>query len=344
MAALVLVDVAVLAPIGVRWLPADRLADSAWLGIVMAAGLVAGRLILATRPSITVARPVRSLGVVAAVAALSVVGGTLSLWPRASLWPSHDPTVRGLRLDALWADLRAAPPGRVLFVRSSVPLVFGRGEWWRPHSHLPALTPLASGRTIVNGTFTHPSPVAALLYRGSPAPGPVTTLVERLDGHSLFGRPLETLGDGGTDHLARLGVSVVVALDEDAPRLRALHDSATFRPRPALGPFLSWWRSTPVSSPVAVGPGRWVVALDGDPGTWVSARVMAYPLWQAWRDGERLATRRGPAWDLEVRLNAGGGPVELVYGAGSIEGLGVALSGLAAALWVALARPGRRSR
>src|SRR5207237_721319 len=87
---------------------------------------------------------------------------------------------------------RRLTPGRVLFVRSSVPLVYGT-EWWRPHTHVTALTPIAGARPIVNGTFTHPSAVAALVYRGSAGRGAITTLVERLDGESLFGRRLDAL-------------------------------------------------------------------------------------------------------------------------------------------------------
>ena len=118
--------------------------------------------------------------------------GTLAVWAKPGAWPSYPPTERGLRLPALWAALRTAPAGRVLFVRSGVPLVYGR-DWWRPHTHITALTPLRAGRAIVNGTFTHPSPVAALVYRGATQGGAITELVERLDGRSLFGQPLDSL-------------------------------------------------------------------------------------------------------------------------------------------------------
>jgi hypothetical protein len=345
MIAVVALDAVVLARLHIRWLPADRLADSAWLGVVLAAGLaIGGRLVHGNGPRV-IGPPVRSVAAVTGLALLSLAGTTLTLWPGGSPWPSRDETVRGLRLADLWADLRRAPPGRVLFVRSSIPLVFGDGEWWRPHTHIAALTPLASGRAILNGTFTHPSPVAALLYRGSPAPGPITTLVEQLDGRTLFGLPLDALGDGSLDLLSRLAVSVIVGLDEDAPRLHGLETDPAFRRRPPLGPFLSWWRSSPTPAPPApAGPGRWTVTLEGEPGAWVPARVTDYPLWQAWRGGERLATRRGPAWDLEVRLNDAHGPVELMYRAGWAERAGVTVSGLAAAGWLVAALGSRRRR
>ena len=40
--------------------------------------------------------------------------------------------------------------GRVLFVRSGVSLDW-RPEWWRPHTHIGALTPMRAGRAIVGG-------------------------------------------------------------------------------------------------------------------------------------------------------------------------------------------------
>jgi hypothetical protein len=56
-----------------------------------------------------------------------------------------------------------------------------------------ALAPVFSGRAIVNGTFTHPSPIAALAYRGDAGPEPITRLVEQLDGVSLFVSALDAL-------------------------------------------------------------------------------------------------------------------------------------------------------
>src|SRR5262249_56210235 len=114
----------------------------------------------------------------------------------------------------------------VLLVRSAVPLVYGSGErheWYRPHTHVTALAPVFSGRAIVNGTFTHPSPIAALVYRGDAGPGAITRLVEQLDGMSLFGRALDALDAETFNRYAdRLGIGLVVAIDEDAGHPRAL--------------------------------------------------------------------------------------------------------------------------
>ena len=260
------------------------------------------------------------------------LAGALALWPLSGQWPSLPAVERGLGLNGLWAALREAPEGRVLFLRSAVPLVYGP-QWWRPHTHVTALVPLHTGRGIVHGTFTHPSPIAALVYRGDAGGRPITVLTEQLDGRTLFGRPLDALDAAEIEGYAdRLGVSVVVGLDEDAPRLAGLD---TFMARRAqIGPFLLWQRRA-VALPVNVGPGRWEIRPEGAPDQWVAARTTYYPLWRAEREGTALPTRRGPFWDLEVRLSPGTGPVTLVYAAGWAEIAGVTSSLAGLALWSA---------
>ena len=234
-------DALVIEPLGFRWLPADRLLDGVKLALVLggAAG-IAWALWLALRRSAHRAQAA-GLAATAGLLALGIVGGgepTLTLWPRPNDWPKLEETARGLRLPELWAQLRAAPPGRILFVRSAVPLRFGR-EWWRPHTHITALTPMFTGREIINGTFTHPSPVAGLIYTGSADNRPITRLVEQLDGNTLFGRPLETLTPAVFDPLAeRLGISTVVALEEDRGHLPFVETNPRFSSPRQAGPFL----------------------------------------------------------------------------------------------------------
>ena len=248
-----------------------------------------------------------------------------------------------MRLGDLWHTLRRAPEGRVLFVRSGVPLVFG-ADWWRPHTHVTALTPSNAGREIVNGTFTHPSPIAALVYRGDSGPDAIRTLVERLDGVSLFGRPLDSL-DAATfaRYADRLAVSAVVALDLDLPRLAWLDASPTFERRGPPGFFVVWTRRDALAVAREVAPGRWRVELAGAPGTWAPARLAYYPLWRATHGGTELETRRGELGDLEVKVPPGGaGPVELSYAPGAPELAGVALSALGLCVCLAATRAGRR--
>ena len=336
--AVVLVDAFVLEPIGLRWLPSDRLMDAVWLGVVLAGTLGAAGIHGQNSPSGWPRWLRRRQDVPAGIAVMLLIvlltlrDSTLLLWPRASAWPDYPSVVRGLRMDALWRTLKAAPPGRVLFVRSGVPLVYGT-DWWRSHSHITALTPRESGREILNGTFTHPSPVAALVYRGDAGRGAITTLVERLDGVSLFGRPLESL-DAATlnEHARRLRVSTIVALEDDLPRLPALADNSAFPTRRALPPFVVWMGER-VPLPQVSGPGRWRVVLDGAPGEWASAGVTYYPLWRAASVGRALDTRRGAAGDLEVRAPATG-VVELAYGPGGPEIAGLVVTVLGLLLWL----------
>lgn len=337
-------DALLLEPLGVRLLPADRVADGAWMAVLLAAGLAAGRGLLVLdaaraaagawwrrRPAIPA--PAGALAAVALAVALSLPAGTLALWPRAAAWPSYATVARGLRLDDLWTALRAAPPGRVLFLRSSVPLVYGTA-WWRPHTHVTALTPLGTGRGIVDGTFTHPSPVAALVYRGDAGRAAVRRLAERLDGREIFGRPLEQVDAAFlVPYLDRLGVSVVVALDEDVGRVPALDDTRAFHRR-AVPPFVVYERrdvaerAGRVAPPVEVAPGRWRVTITGEPGAWAGARVASYPLWRAEVAGGRVPARRGEDGELEIRLPSADATVDLVYAAGAPEWAGVAVSAL----------------
>lgn len=338
MAAVVALDAVVLQPRGLAWLPAERVMDGFWLALVLAAGAGAGRLLQPLADRGGVPTSALAVGAVLVASALSLVGhDTLTLWPRGGTWPSYVATERGLRLPALWAALRDAPEGRVLFVRSGVPLVYGP-EWWRPHTHVTALTPLTTGRAIVNGTFTHPSPVAALVYRGDAGRGPITELAERLDGHSLFGQPLQAL-DAATfnAHAQRLGVSVVVALDEDLPRLPALADNPRFARRRIEPPFVIWL-GPPVTLPHPQESGAWRLPLDGEPAGWTAAPVAYYPLWRATAAGAPLDIRRGAFAELQVRKPAGPTTIELSYRPGAVEWTAVALTAAGLVVWPLLRR------
>ena len=343
MLVIVLVDRLALEPLGARFLPANRVADGALIGLILAAALGWSGL----RRVASHGTPRREILVcLVGVLLLVVVGlrsGALSLWPRAADWPTLGVVERGLRLDDLWAALREAPSGRVLFMRSGVPLVYGPPwgtAWYRPHTHVTALAPLLAGRAIVGGTFTHPSPIAALVYRGDAGPGPITRLAEQLDGLSLFGRPLESLdAETFNGYATALGVGVVVALDEDASRLRALDDNRDFTRRAASSPFLIFGRRDGVDLPRAVDRDRWIITLTPARDGWVSARTTYYPLWHASAAGVPLPTRRGQLGDLQVRL-AGDGPraVDLVYRPGVAEISGIVISVLGGVVWLAACR------
>jgi hypothetical protein len=334
----VALDAVVLEPLGIRSLPSARVLDSAVLAFVLAAAV--GAVHLVHRIPVIPARaaaPALALGMVAVVVLLALPGRALTLWPARGQWPSLAEVERGLRLDALWAQLREAPAGRVLFVRSAVPLVYGT-DWWRPHTHVTALAPRESGRSIVHGTFTHPSPVAAFVYRGDAGRAPVRALTETLDGHSLFGIRLTALDAMRFEHHAdRLGISVVVAIEDDRPALGFLDTSQQFRRVPSTAPFLLWMTSTPVSLPQDAGHGTRAVTLHGEPGAWTTSRVAYSPLWRAVDTaGRALDVRRGEAGDLEVRLPDARVDVRLVYQPGLPELAGVITSLVACATWIAV--------
>jgi hypothetical protein len=338
LALVVAVDHLVVEPLGVRWLPADRLADGAWLTVVLAAGFAAARALQRWGGRLAV----RAAAATLAVAMLSVLGNPLSLWPRATDWPAYAQTARGLRLDALWSMLDAAPPGRVLFVRSAVPLVHG-GDWWRPHTHVLSLTPIATGRAIVSGTFTHPSPVAAAFYSGTVVFGPITRLAEQLDGRELFGQPLEVLDAATfTDRADRLGVSAVVAIEDDAPRLRGFDTNPDLARQSPLPPFIVYFRRSEVTMPRIGASGHVTVSPGESTAEWSTVRIAYYPLWRATRDGQALETRRGPLGDLEVRVTGGRGPIALSYGPGPSEYLGLLTSAATLVGWIARTTFSRR--
>jgi hypothetical protein len=338
-AATVAVDALVLERLGVRFLPADRVADGAWMLVLIAAGLGAGVVGVAARRRVPA--PVVALGLVVVVIALALPHRALTLWPRPAEWPSEAEVRRGLRLDDLARAVQRAPGGRVLFVRSGVPLVFGT-EWYRPHTHVTALTPALTGRDIIGGTFTHGAPVAALVYRGDAGPAPVDRLAERLDGHSLFGRPLEAL-DPSTfdDHAQRFRIAAVVALEDDAPRLPFLADASRYR-RLAVPPFLVFIAVTAPAPVRREATNVWAVTVSGERGAWASTGLGYYPLWRAEMAGRPTALRRGAAGDAEVRLEEAGGEVRLTYGAAPPEVVGAAFSVLA--LLALIAEAWRRRR
>jgi hypothetical protein len=339
-AGLVVLDALVAEPLGAAWLPADRLVDGLLWALVVGGALGLARL--ASR----LARPAL-VAPLALAACVPLAWGPyepgLSLWPWAGQWPKEREVVRGLRLDALWTALEAAPPGRILFVRSAVSLDW-RPEWWRAHTHITALTPLRTGRAILGGTFTHPSPVAGLLYTGSAANRPLTLLAEERDGRTLFGRSLADL-DAGTfdERAARLGISTVVAQDEDVGVAAFLDGNPALRRAARIGPFDVFVFRAPRDEPTPIGPQRWRVAVSPGAGGWSRLAIAYSPLWVARADGARIPSRRDALGLLEVSPPAGTAVVELEHRPAAAEWAGVVVSALSVvALGLAGLRRARR--
>ncbi|HXJ78092.1 MAG TPA: hypothetical protein VMS64_05345 [Candidatus Methylomirabilis sp.] len=348
LALLVVLDALVAQPLGLRWLPADRLLDSFLLASILGASLSLAELYRRW----PVPRWALGLAAVMACAVLSSWNRpepSLSLWPRPwpNEWPKYGTVARSLDMPALWEAVAKGPPGRILFVRSSVPLE-SRADWRRPHTHVTALTPLHAGRDIVNGTFTHPSPVAGVVYTGSPQNRAITVLVEQRDGSTLFGRPLAELSAESFNQIAtRLRVSSVVALDEDHARLGFVEDNPAFAGPSRIGPFLVFASRDPRPTPERAGPQRWRLALPPHAEGWVPTGMAYSPLWQCRDEGLLLPIRRDDLGLLDVKVPAGGPTViDLSHVPGLAEWDGLALtvvSGLAlAGVWLRRVAGGRR--
>jgi hypothetical protein len=191
----------------------------------------------------------------------------------------------------------------------------------------------------VNGTFTHPSPIAGLVYTGAAANRPITLLVEQRDGLTLFGRPLEALTPAEFDRLAgRLRISAVVALDEDDGRLPFLDDNPGFARPSRVGPFVIYAAREPRAIPMLVAPQRWQFRATDPAGGWAVTGFAYSPLWRARAGDQRLAARRDDLGMLEVKLPAGPSTVvELSHAPGPAEWIGLGVSLLTGLLLVARA-------
>ncbi len=349
-------DAVVSAGGGVLWLPADRLVAGCLLALILGgsaalAGLVqAGVTRYQWNPPWAAAGIAVVLGLAAGVFLAGAPPGSqepsVSLWPRARDWPTSHEVIRGNRLEALWDLLGRAPRGRVLFLRSSVPLEFGR-DWWRAHSHVTSLTPVVAGRDMVGGTFTHPSPVAGFFYRGladgsGALTAPVRMLAERLDGVSVFGRALARQRPGEFSRLAaRLRVTAVVALDEDAPSLRFLTADPEWGFPARVGPFLVFTSATPRPLPEKIGPDRYFAFVPSPEGGWVPTGIAWSPSWRARTPAGRVPTRQGELGLLEVELPRSAGAELLLHHrpgvaewAGALVSLGAVAVLLLGGRWV----------
>jgi hypothetical protein len=343
LALVIALDAAIAQPLGLRWLPADRLLDSFLLALILGASLALDCVhrCLPRLPAWSLA--IASIALCSLLSSWNRPEPSLSLWPRSwpNEWPKYDVVARGARVTELWEGLRETPAGRVLFVRSAVPLEH-RPEWRRPHSHITALTSLRTGREILNGTFTHPSPIAGLVYTGSPANRPITRLVEQRDGVTLFGRPLAGLDAASFNELAdRLRVSSVVALDEDQGRLSFVADNPAFTGPARIGPFLVFASRHARPTPAPSGPQLWRDTVPARDESWAPTGMAYSPLWQCRAGGRLLPVRRDALGLLEVGVPGGDATlVELAHVPGAAERSGLALSG--ATCLALLAVPFRR--
>jgi hypothetical protein len=325
-----------------------RVLDGVAAACLWAASLGLGSLVPASPRARGPARSRAALalalvGLSAAAGLARLPGATepaLTVWPRRQEWPRLADLEQRHDLKGLWRALRG-DPDRVLFVTSALRLTAER-VWYAPHSHVLGLTPLLAGREIVNGTFTHPGPLAARFYTGrATPPARLDRLVERLDGTSLLGQPWERLDAETFDAFARrLRIATVVVPKGDLPRARFL-GTAYASKQDVAGFTVLERRDRPWPRLERITHRRYRVLVSPAGGVWIPTGIPAYPLWQA-KSSHGVLPTRADAWGLlELRVPLDVFEAELVYAEGPLEYLSLALSLGAGLGWLVWAWHGR---
>ncbi len=318
---------------GILTLDPERLRDGVVYGMLWTAGLGWAWGILRILGS-------RAWGAAVAASIFLAITPQNDLNPDLTLWPARQPwpTVREVetthRIPALRAVLRDAPPGRILFSTSAVRLEEG-DAWYLPHSHLFAMIPIQINRQIVNGTFTHPSPIAGLFYTGSARPPGIFRLVEERDGRQLFGQPSSELDPARLTHLlTSLKVSAVVVPRRDTALIARLEGTSLFEPPMTTGSFRVFRVRASTEMPTWQGHRTLQLTVPASSGEWVGTGLFAYPLWTARGPDGALLTRENPERLLEVFVPPGKGiAITLHYQEGAVEWVGGALTLLSLGAW-----------
>jgi hypothetical protein len=241
------------------------------------------------------------------------------------------------RLDELWNTLRATP-GRVWFT-SFYTRLNARGTESFPTT-LAALTPLFSNRQMMGGTFSHWSPIGALMWTGTLDPPALWGLPEDQDDRALFGVPLEKLSDVQVyDYCRRFNITTIVAGVNDFHTRTFLDASPRFQSYYNNGYFFVYR--------VKEYENAWIDAQNADvdllsfaddeitmrvraanADASVTVKVYAYPLWRARTDaGQSLAITRNDLALMRIALPPGENyTVTLRYEEGVAEQVGLLLS------------------
>jgi hypothetical protein len=323
----------------------QRLLDGIVHASVWAAGLGCGVVVSRLLPARADprSRPVIVLMVIALAVILpdrDARPPTVAVWPAADGWPTLEEVTQRHRLDRLWSALRGGSD-RVLFLTSSLKLD-ADPAWYAPHTHVTSLAPLRTGREIVGGTFTHPSPVAARFYTGQATPpARIVTLAEQLDGRRLLGEPWERLSAAAFDRFARrLRIGTVLVPSGNAERARFLGPDYA-RSGEAAGFVLFERRDRPWPRVERITSRRYRVLVSPTGGVWIPTGIAAYPLWRVKSAKGRLETRVDDWGLLEFRVPVDLFEAELVYAEGWLEWSALAVFALGAGAWVAWTLHGR---
>jgi len=219
------------------------------------------------------------------------------------------------RLEELWETLRAEE-GRVLFT-SFYAQLNRKGDLEIPTT-LPALTPLFANRQTMGGTFTHWSPIAALMWVGDTNPPVLWGRVEEIDDRALFGVPLEDLDDARVyDYCRRFNITTIVATINDFRARTFLDASPRFESYYSNGYFFAYrvkeytsaWIDAQNSDVALIAFGDDEIVLRvraAQADARVNVKVYAYPLWQARTDaGQSLAIARDDLALMRIALPRG---------------------------------------
>ncbi|MDP2700874.1 MAG: hypothetical protein Q8P98_02265, partial [Candidatus Rokubacteria bacterium] len=156
------------------------------------------------------------------------------------------------------------------------------------------------------------------------------------DGATLFGRRLDALSPAEFSRWAEhLGVSAVVATDEDQGRLPFLDSNPDWAPPRPIGPFRLYLARTARPLPEPAGPQAWRLAHTQAGGGWILAGFAYSPLWRAEAGGKRVPTRRDTAGMLEVEVPGGDAQIMLYHRTGPAEMTGGVFS-IASAILLAI--------
>jgi hypothetical protein len=329
------------------WSPIEpaRVVDALLLGCLWTSGLALGALGLRLAPRggglLGPVLPAAAIALAALTAGAGATGrtgeATLTLWPDSARWPTLEEVAGDHDLPGLWAALRDRPD-RVLFLTSALRLD-ADPAWYAPHSHVLSLAPLFAGREIVNGTFTHPAPLAARFYAGSASRPPrIETLVERLDRQTLLGEQWPALGADRFEAFARrLRIATVVVPASAGASLDFLRPA--YEPTDQRAGFAIFERrDRPWARVERITHRRYRVLASAAGGVWIPTGIAAYPLWHAKSANGALPTRADEWGLLEVQLPVDVFEAELVYDEGWLEWIALGLSLAAVVAWLRSSR------
>jgi hypothetical protein len=249
-------------------------------------------------------------------------------------------------LDEAWRVLQSevaegVEQGRVLFTSHYLHL----GDM---PTALKSATPYFAERPIIGGTFSHWSPVARVLWVGSPDVDLLPGQVELTDDVSFAGRAWTEWTDADFYELCRrLNVTTVVTTWDDVNARTFLDSASHFQSFYSDDLFVLYGIRDPAPA-LAEAEGAKVTLLSEAPmaldlrvaeataSTSLQVKITDYPLWQVRAGPQMLAHHADDMGLMSVSLPPGTYDVTLRYLPGPAERTGAWISLAAAGLWFAI--------